>query len=291
MLIQEACKACSITKKAVEYYIKQGLVHPEVDANGYRNFNGQELARLKEIAVLRGLGLGIPEIRNILESKNKSAAVSKYSYLTHLKHQQQLEREKRLERLAEDYDIDRELQEMNAYRNRIFSLQERLVLSFPGAFGMYLSIHFGPFLDIAVDSDEKEQAFMNIIHFLDRLDIPEEMDALLEQYFPLMRMEDMAEVSGSLQQVILHAPESYIEEHREKIQAYNEYRNSEHYKTTSAYKLQQVLLEFQRDSGYAGIFIPNMKILSPAYREYADKLHAANRIFVEKFPTSEGSSE
>lgn len=291
MLIQEACKACSITKKAVEYYIKQGLVHPEVDANGYRNFNGQELARLKEIAVLRGLGLGIPEIRNVLESKNKSAAVSKYSYLTHLKHQQQLEREKRLERLAEDYDIDRELQEMNAYRNRIFSLQERLVLSFPGAFGMYLSIHFGPFLDIAVDSDEKEQAFMNIIHFLDRLDIPEEMDALLEQHFPLMRMEDMAEVSGSLQQVILHAPESYIEEHREKIQAYNEYRNSEHYKTTSAYKLQQVLLKFQRDSGYAGIFIPNMKILSPAYREYADKLHAANRIFVEKFPTSEGSSE
>lgn len=286
MLIHEVCERCFITKKAVEYYIRQGLVHPEIDDNGYRNFSGQDLSRLKEIAVLRGSGLGIPEIRNVLASKNKSAAVSKYSYLARLKHQQQLEREKRLERLAEDYDIDRELQKMHDHRNRIFSLRERLVLSFPGAFGMYLSIHFSPFLDIAVDSDDKEQACMNIIHFLDRLEIPEEMDALLEQHVPLMRVEDMAKVSGTLQQTILHDPEAYIEEHREKIQAYNEYRNSEHYKTTSAYKLQQALLEFQRDSGYADIFIPNMKILSSAYRDYADKLQAANRIFVEKFPIS-----
>lgn len=286
MLIHEVCERCFITKKAVEYYIRQGLVHPEIDVNGYRNFSGQDLSRLKEIAVLRGLGLGISEIRNVLASKNKSAVVSKYSYLARLKHQQQLEREKRLERLAEDYDIDRELQEMHDHRNWIFSLRERLVLSFPGAFGMYLSIHFGPFLDIAVDSDDKEQACMNIIHFLDRLEIPEEMDALLEQHVPLMRMEDMAEVSGTLQQTILHDPEAYIEEHREKIQAYNEYRNSEHYKTTSAYKLQQALLEFQRDSGYTDIFIANLKILSPAYRDYADKLQAANRIFVEKFPIS-----
>lgn len=286
MLIHEVCERCFITKKAVEYYIRQGLVHPEIDANGYRNFSRQDLSRLKEIAVLRGSGLGIPEIRNVLASKNKSAAVSKYSYLARLKHQQQLEREKRLERLAKDYDIDRELQEMHDHRNWIFSLRERLVLSFPGAFGMYLSIHFGPFLDIAVDSDDKEQACMNIIHFLDHIEIPEEMDALLEQHVPLMRMEDMAEVSGTLQQTILHDPAAYIEEHREKIQAYNEYRNSEHYKTTSAYKLQQALLEFQRASGYADIFIPNMKILSSAYRDYADKLQAANRIFVEKFPIS-----
>lgn len=283
MWIQEACKACSVTKKAVEYYIKQGLVHPEVDANGYRKFNEQELARLKELAVLRGVGLGIPEIREVLASKNKSAAISKYSYLLHLKHQQQREQEKRLERLAKDYDIDRELQEMNAGWNRFkYSLRERLVLSFPGTFGMYLSIHFGSFLDVAVDNAEKEQACQDIIDFLDHLEIPEELDALLEEHFPLMRMEDMAEVSGSLQQVILHAPEAYFEEHLEEIQKYTEYRNSEHYKTTPAYKLQQSLMEFQRTSGYNDIFIPKMKILSPAYREYTDKLQAANEILAEK---------
>lgn len=44
-----------------------------------------------------------------------------------------------------------------------------------------------------------------------------------------------------------------------------------------------VMSDFQRESGYTDIFIPNMKILSPAYRAYADKLQATNQIFVEKF--------
>jgi hypothetical protein len=44
------------------------------------------------------------------------------------------------------------------------------------------------------------------------------------------------------------------------------------------------LTEFQKNSGYYDIFIPNLKILSPLYYAYIRKLEAANEILVEKYP-------
>lgn len=289
MLIHEVCERCSLTKKAVEYYIKQGLVDPKVDANGYRNFSEQDLSCLKEISVLRGLGLGISEIRNLLASNNKSAVLSKYSYGVYLKRQLLVEQQERLEQLAEDYDIDRELNFIHSHLQRKYSILERISQAFPGVLGVYLSIHFGPFLHGEIDSAEKEQAYIRIVDFLDHLSMTEETERFLEQNLTLMQSEDMAAISGTMQQVILNDPEGYMQEQQEQIEAYLESRNSESYKTSPAYKLQLILSEFQRESGYIDIFIPNLKILSPAYREYADKLQAANQLFMKKFPTNEST--
>lgn len=286
MRIHEVCESCSITKKAVEYYIKQGLVHPKMDASGYRDFSQQDLSRLKEIAVLRGLGLGVADIGEILASENKPAAIAKHSYGVQLKQQRLNEQQERLEQLAANYDIDRELKYIRTRLELKYSVLERLAQAFPGVLGLYLSIHFGPFLNGGVDSTEKEQAYLNIVHFLDQLRLTEETEQFLEQNLPQMQLEDMREISGHLQQVILQDPEGYLEKQQEEIEAYLKYRNSEDYKATPAYKLQQVLMEFQRESGYTEVFIPNLKILSPAYREYADKLQAANGLFEKRFPLS-----
>jgi hypothetical protein len=43
-------------------------------------------------------------------------------------------------------------------------------------------------------------------------------------------------------------------------------------------------LKFQQESGYYDIFIENLKILSDSYREYFEKLQAANKVFVNKYP-------
>ena len=67
MLVKEACKECKLTKKAVEYYTEQGLIRPEIMENGYRQFSETDVLKLKRIAVLRGLGFSVPEIRTILE--------------------------------------------------------------------------------------------------------------------------------------------------------------------------------------------------------------------------------
>ena len=59
MLINKVCKKCRLTKKAIEYYAEQSLVHPETLENGYRNFSAADIERLKKIAILRRLGLSV----------------------------------------------------------------------------------------------------------------------------------------------------------------------------------------------------------------------------------------
>ena len=69
MLINEVCKKCKLTKKAVEYYEAQGLLHPMVMGNGYREFSGDDALRLNKIAILRSLGLSVLDIQTILANK------------------------------------------------------------------------------------------------------------------------------------------------------------------------------------------------------------------------------
>ena len=71
MLINEVCKECNLTKKAVEYYTEQGLIQPRIKENGYRQFSETDALKLKRIAVLRGLGFSVPEIRTILENDSR----------------------------------------------------------------------------------------------------------------------------------------------------------------------------------------------------------------------------
>ena len=70
MLINEACRKSGLTKKAIEYYETQGLIHPVIRENGYREFAEDDIRRLKRIAVLRRLGLSVPDIRQVLTDNN-----------------------------------------------------------------------------------------------------------------------------------------------------------------------------------------------------------------------------
>lgn len=72
MLINEVCKKCKLTKKAVEYYGEQGLIKLVVMENGYRQFSDDDAMKLKKIAILRGLGLSVADIRITLEKDDIS---------------------------------------------------------------------------------------------------------------------------------------------------------------------------------------------------------------------------
>jgi DNA-binding transcriptional MerR regulator len=43
MLINEVCKRCGLTKKAIEYYEEQGLTRPQIMENGYRVFSEDDV--------------------------------------------------------------------------------------------------------------------------------------------------------------------------------------------------------------------------------------------------------
>ena len=286
MYIKDVCKECKLTKKAIEYYEQQGLISPAVEDNGYRNYSDDDIAALKEIGALRKLGISVADIKIILSSPDKTAALAEYRYKTELEVEKSMARKKCLEQLMKDYDIERAIDYIEKNLERNFTIKEKLLQAFPGGYGMYLCIHFGQFLDGKIDTREKEEAYNNIVDYLDtvsKVEFPKE----LEEYFlkDLGRLEeaDMQKMNSTVTDAIYNL-DKFMEENRELIEKYLEYRNSDVFKKSPAYRIQQLLLQFQQESGYYDIFIKNLKILSDSYREYFERLQEANKAFIDKYP-------
>lgn len=286
MLIHEVCQKCSLTKKAVDYYEKQKLIQPKVGENGYRHYSENDLLLLKEISLLRRLGLIISEIKDILESSNKSVTLIKYKYLLDLKKQKVTEQQTCLDQMIQNYDIEKGIEYLDSNHQHMYTIKEKLVQAFPGVYGMYLAIHFGPFLNERMDCAEQEEAYTKIVHFIDNISISEETETYLENAFPPMEQQDMEDMSSTLVNAVedLEDFDRYMAINEKSIEDYMKFRTSEAYKSTPAYKMQQLILEFQQSSGYEEIFIKNLKILSSSYHEYTKKLQEANERFVQKYP-------
>ncbi|NJP40650.1 MerR family DNA-binding transcriptional regulator [Oscillospiraceae bacterium HV4-5-C5C] len=43
MVLNEASRASGLTRKAIEYYIEQGLIQPQSQDHGYRDFSAAEV--------------------------------------------------------------------------------------------------------------------------------------------------------------------------------------------------------------------------------------------------------
>lgn len=191
-----------------------------------------------------------------------------------------------IEHLIINYDIDKEIEYINANINEFFTIKEKLIQSFPGTYGMYLCIHFGQFLNEKIDSEEKENAYYKIVNFLDSVDnlnFSSELEEYLENCFSVMQKTDMIKMNNAMLNAVDNM-EDYIEKNKEILEDYIKIRTSDDYKSTSAYKMQQLILDFQQSNGYYDIFLTNLKILSFSYREYTEKLQAANKVFVNKYP-------
>ncbi len=65
--IQEIVRLAGTTSRALRHYDDAGLVPPSrTGANGYRYYDADALVRLQRVLMLRGLGLGIPAIAEVL---------------------------------------------------------------------------------------------------------------------------------------------------------------------------------------------------------------------------------
>jgi DNA-binding transcriptional MerR regulator len=286
MLIKDVCRECKLTKKSVEYYEQEGLICPKIENNGYRNYSDEDISVLKEIGVLRKLGISIAEIKNILASTNKSAALAKCKYKMDLEVEKSMAKKKCLEQLIKHYDIEQAITCIEEDIEKHFTIKEKLLQAFPGGYGMYLCVHFGQFLNERIDTEEKERAYNKIVDYLDKiqeLEFPKELEEFLQQGLGQMEEADMQRINSSIIDSVNNM-DMYLEENKEDIERYLEYRNSDEYKKSPACIIQQLLLKFQQESGYNEIFIENLKILSDSYWEFFEKLQAANKVFVNKYP-------
>lgn len=287
MLINEVCKKTKLTKKAVEYYVLQGLLSPEVSENGYRNFRKEDVERLSKISVFRKLGLGIEDIKAVL-SDSSNAVLQKLSVKKELLGRKALKKAAILEEFScgRDYqEISRELDalEQNA------TIAERLLNSFPGYYGKFICLHFASFLDAPVLSEDQKEAYQKIINFLDNvpeLQFPEEVQEYLEENTGGITVEQINGIV-EMQKKYVKEPEKFLEENKETLEFYYRYMQSEEYKASPAYELRLLLEEFNQSTGYYDTFIPAMKKLSPAYAKYQQLLEIAGEKLFAAYPQQE----
>lgn len=66
MKINEVEQAVGITKKNIRFYEQQGLLNPSRNAsNGYRDYTGEDVNVLRQIKLLRKLGIPIEDIKKL----------------------------------------------------------------------------------------------------------------------------------------------------------------------------------------------------------------------------------
>lgn len=285
MLINEVCKITGLTKKAIEYYEEKGLIAPKVEENGYRNFSSEDVEKLKEITVLRKLGLSISEIHDVLGKSNRKASLAKIRYNKELELQEYSKKKELLDNLIENENID-EIEEQLKELEKHQTIKKKLLDAFPGYYGHFLVLHFGRFLDERISSKEQEDAYNNIVEFLDNVktaEFPVELKEYFEEAIPSMNDDLLERINAEIDNAIQNV-DYYIEKNKEVLEQYIAYKNSEEYKQSLAYQIQSLLLEFQKTSGYYDVFISNMRKLSPSYDQYFKKLQEANKKFVKLYP-------
>ncbi|WP_293694989.1 MerR family transcriptional regulator [uncultured Agrococcus sp.] len=82
--IQEVARLAGTTSRTLRHYDDIGLLPPSrIAANGYRHYDEQALVRLQRILLLRDLGLGLPQVKEVIdrESSESSALQTHLAWL------------------------------------------------------------------------------------------------------------------------------------------------------------------------------------------------------------------
>lgn len=286
MLINEVCRKCNLTKKAIEYYGEHGLIRPAVLKNGYRNFSEADVAKLKRIAVLRGLDLSVSEIRTVLE-KDSLSSMYDFFYKKELKIADLQTKKMLIKQLADGEDWDNIRKQVEALQKKQ-SILNRILDKFPGYYGKFVCSHFSLFLDEPITSKEQQDAFETIITFLDdvAITLPEDLQEYLDE---IMRLADASITQNAASALVaaVENPEQYINDNKEMLEQYRTVLESDEYKASPIHRMKEFLRQLQSENGYNDIFIPAMQRLSPSYREYYNALQIANKFFSRYYRQNE----
>lgn len=291
MLIHEVIRLTGLTKKAIDYAIEQELIAPAVLGNGYRDFGGDDVARLKKIAVLRGLGLSTPEIRDVL-SDEAGTALSYLSAKRDLMLQNEQKKRALLECLCRDGDYDAAAQALAALEQSS-SISERLLHAFPGYLGRYICLHFSTFLQDPVTTSEQEAAFRTVVSFLDEMPKPAFSPAVrtlldeMNTWYTTEQMSGILKLPDTIRQCAAD-PKQYLDSHQDAIDKWLAFRQSEEYFHSPLAEFQAAIADFCQTSGYYDVFLPAMERLSPSYAAYRRQLAAANDALLREYPALAG---
>ena len=67
MTIKEMEQILDIPRATIRFYEKEGLIHPQREENGYRDYSEEDVERLKKIIIFRKIGLAVNDIADIFD--------------------------------------------------------------------------------------------------------------------------------------------------------------------------------------------------------------------------------
>lgn len=291
MLIHEVCEKTHLTKKAIEYYLEQGLISPAILENGYRNFSKCDLNRLKGIADLRTLGLSVEEIRSVL-GENSAAALREATLKKDRKIEEEQAKKDVLEELSCGKTLDDVAPALTVLRQKE-TITERLLESFPGYYGQFLCLHFSRFLNEPIQTDAQAAAYKKVLAFLDNasvLEFPQDVRKFLDESTKSFSADSLKVIDKNATASI-EAPEQFLANNQKMLREYYTFLQSDEFRSSPLFKLKKLMREFNRTSGYNDIFLPAMRELSPSYAAYSEQLEKANEKFLNQYPDFPGSKE
>ena len=279
MLRNEVQEKTNLSRKAIEYYEEKGLVHPKKLENGYRDYSDEDVEVLKKISLLRNLGLSISEIALYLDSKEEALA----SILRRKEHELDIcEKRKNVLKLivkGESVDlINDELAIIEAQE----TIYDKLIRIFPGYFGQLIFSSYKIFLNESLNKDE-EAAFNEYIKFLDSLPnfelSKEEKDYIeaISSSFDMKTLDDL----NKEKLIAIENSKTWLEDNKDYIKAYKEYKNTDEYKNGLIKSIQDKLKKFMQENNYYEKAIPLIRKFSKSYDAYYEKLLKANEEYLK----------
>ena len=215
MTMHEVCARLGLTKKAVRYYVGEGLVAPRRLENGYADFSEADCETLERIALLRRLDLSIGEIRVMLAGGSAEAALNRLG--------KQIAREQAALRLLSGFSETRDyasLKRALTAEEQKRTIAERLESAFPGGFGRVVALMFAPYLTQPAETADQQSALGEIIAFLDNVPA---IDPALAQEMQRTFAPIDAETAEKMRRAKESAatdPQNWLEENEELVRQY-----------------------------------------------------------------------
>ena len=69
MNIKNACKVINASSKALRIYEDLGIIVPKRDKNNYRNYSDGDILKLRQVIILKEMGIPLKNIKDILEKE------------------------------------------------------------------------------------------------------------------------------------------------------------------------------------------------------------------------------
>ncbi|MFQ8697608.1 MAG: hypothetical protein ACLR8B_04495 [Peptoniphilus harei] len=117
--------------------------------------------------------------------------------------------------------------------------------------------------------------------FLPEFNFTEEEKAYIEKMTRDFDLEDLEAINKGKIQAIYNY-EEWMEDNRDKVKAYEDFKESEDYKSSQVKKIYDKIRVYMVENNYYDLVIPLIRKISPSYDAYYKKLLEANEKFLSE---------